>query len=539
MSQSPLQPIHLLLPMSGQGTRFQKAGYTQPKPLIPVSGKPMIERLLSVFPESWPTTAILAENHFKTELPNVLKAVRPKITLKEIGQHQKGPGFALRSVLDTIPEDAPVLVSYCDYGMSWDPSHFEEFVRSTNCDACLVSYRGFHAHYLSPVPYAYSRMDGERVVEVKEKGWFGNDRELEYASCGAYYFRTAGLLRKALDEQDARELVLNGESYTSLTVQALLAADPKAHVRVFEIPYFYQWGTPEDLEIYEYWSKTLKSYSRFQGTAYSSFATEQVLMPMCGLGSRFTSITPLPKPFIPIDSRPMYREALASLPKGKVGIVALKQHESFLNQSKAKTDNVQYLDATPSGQALSVAAGLPLLKDDGDIIISSCDHGIVLDPAVWKSFKTQSKADAAIFTVQGFPGGKRKPNAYAWVEIENPKTTFSPVRNVSVKKPISDKPEKDHLLVGTFWFKNKKVLQQGLERLIAKDTRVNGEVYLDSIFNELIELGLKVEVIPLDGYINWGDPDSLAESLYWQEVHFGRSYTRRPRFPGVVLNEKV
>lgn len=525
--------IHLLLPMSGQGTRFQKAGYKLPKPLIPVSGRPMIERLLANFPARWPSVAVMSDNHASTDLKSVLLKMRPDMTVCEIPAHAKGPGFALLKALEYVPADAPVLVSYCDYGMSWDAARFEEFVEKTGCDACLVSYRGFHAHYLSPVPYAYSRMNGERVVEVKEKGWFGPDRELEYASCGAYYFRTASLLKEALAVQEQKKLLMNGESYTSLTIQALLEAYPGAHVRVFEIPYFYQWGTPEDLRIFEYWEKTLSAAAKYQGESAAEYRVDQILIPMCGLGSRFAALTETPKPFIQIGEKMMYEEAIESLPKGNTHIVALEKHGQHFAHRKT---SITLLDSTPNGQALSVLAGLPSLADKGDIIISACDHAIVLNPKDWQAFRSKPDADAAIFTIQGFPGGARKPEAFAWVATE-PKSTgsFPQVERVSVKKPLGDNPINDHLLVGTFWFKNKKILQEGIEKIIGKDIRVNGEIYLDSVFNELISSGLKIRIIPLEGYINWGDPDSLAESLYWQEVFFGRSYARRPRFPGVTL----
>ena len=61
---------------------------------------------------------------------------------------------------------------------------------------------------------------------------------------------------------------------------------------------------------------------------------------------------------------------------------------------------------------------------------------------------------------------------------------------------------------------------------------INGELYLDGIFNFFIEQGLTVREIPLDGYINWGDPDSLKESLYWQELFFARKVQPRAPFPG-------
>jgi NDP-sugar pyrophosphorylase family protein len=35
--------INIVIPMAGRGSRFSKAGYELPKPLLPVQGRPMIE----------------------------------------------------------------------------------------------------------------------------------------------------------------------------------------------------------------------------------------------------------------------------------------------------------------------------------------------------------------------------------------------------------------------------------------------------------------------------------------------------------------
>ena len=81
--------MQMLFPMSGQGLRIKNAGWALPKPLIPVSGQPMIERLLQKIPMECPCTFVLAENHQTTNLKTYLN---------------------LRS---------PILVSYCDYGLKW------------------------------------------------------------------------------------------------------------------------------------------------------------------------------------------------------------------------------------------------------------------------------------------------------------------------------------------------------------------------------------------------------------------------------------
>jgi NDP-sugar pyrophosphorylase family protein len=524
-------PIHLLIPMSGQGTRYQAAGYTEPKPLIPVSGIPMIERVLSAFPAHWPTHFIMAENHNSTSLPALLKTLRPEGTQQAIPRHTLGPGHAIASGVKLVPENHAVLVSYCDYGMSWDAHQFETFVRDSDCDACVISYRGFHPHYLSPTKYAYSRLVGENVVEVREKGSFTENRENEFASTGGYYFKTAELLSQALEFQQKHKLEMNGELYTSLTVEALLQMKPDARVRVFEIQRFFQWGTPEDLKTFEYWERTFQSYNQLPRERPT---VDQVLMPMAGFGSRFSHITDLPKPLIPVGDQPMFEAALLSLPEAKkTVVVTLKE---VAEQLRSKKMDIVSLESTPSGQALSTEAGVSSLDFKKEVLVSACDHGIVLSPHIWNTFHQSPDCDAAIFSMQGFLGADKKPNAYAYIVPESSPSLGDPtplVKSVSVKKPVSSVPSNDHVLVGTFWFRSAEILQKGIDELKLRDVRVNGELYLDSVFECLMSMGHRVRIIPLDAYIGWGDPDLLSESIYWQEVFCGKAFSGRDRFPNV------
>ena len=77
------------------------------------------------------------------------------------------------------------------------------------------------------------------------------------------------------------------------------------------------------------------------------------------------------------------------------------------------------------------------------------------------------------------------------------------------------------------------MLRNLIDEIVRRDIRVNNELYLDSALQCLVDRGCKVRMIRLDGYLCWGDPDSLAEALYWQEVHLGRKLGRRHRYPEV------
>lgn len=495
--------------MSGKGTRYQKAGYTDPKPLIAVNGIPMIERLLESFPKEWPVTFILAEDHKNTELPKLLENLRPEGKQFFTATQVKGPSHAVAEFSAQIDDRLPVLISYCDYGMKWNAKEFQKFVKTSNCDACVVSYLGFHAHYLSPVTYAYSRMQGERVVEIKEKGSFTENRENEFASCGAYYFKSLGLFNQAYEFQQKNNLQLNDEYYTSLTVEALLRLNPKSEVRIFEIERFYQWGTPADLQDYEYWEQTFAHRSEEKPEQMP----DQLLIPMAGLGSRLAELNKIPKPLVMSAGKSMYRRAVESLPKASKTVFVTR--EQIANKMKLeKFEQIIALDYIPAGQALTTELGVKALDQRKPVWVTACDHSFFFDEHQWKNLVKNLNPDAVVFTIKNFPGVYRKPMSFSYVKADE-KNNF---QGISVKKPISENPRQDHLLVGTFWFKSAEILQQGISSLKEENSAVNGELYLDGIFDHLLKLNLRIHIFELSGYINWGDIESFKEATYWYET---------------------
>jgi NDP-sugar pyrophosphorylase family protein len=526
--------MQLVIPMSGQGTRYKAAGYNLPKPLIPINGIPMIERLLKKFPTHWPTTFVLAENHKDTGLVEFLKKIRPQCNIFYVPKNSEGPALALEEATRHLPASDPVLVSYCDYGIKWDPFDFEDFVKISQCDACLISYRGFHAHYLSDVKYAYSKIQHNRVIEVKEKGSFTEQRENEFASCGAYYFKSNSLLIDALKYQKNKNLKTNGEFYTSLTTQAIIEMNPQARIKIYEIPYFLQWGTPQDLKIYEYWEQTYLNYLKFSDSYFinSEYQCDQILMPMAGLGSRIYDTLKIPKPLLNINELPMYKQALYSFPKAKKSIfVTLKA--IYTQMSIDENEEATALEKTPAGQALTTELGLSKCDPNQSLVVTSCDHSVVIDPKKWTKFKENPDCDCAIFTVKGFPGVLRSSLSFSYIKSEpsNVSDFFPKVSVVSVKKPLSNAPEDESLLIGSFWFKNPSIAQIGINLLKSANETTNGELYLDSIFKYLISSGMTVREFPIDGYINWGDTNSLKEALYYYEYFCGFSLQKRSPFP--------
>ena len=57
--------MQIVIPMSGFGERFRRAGYSVPKPLIEVDGKPIIQHVIEMFPGEEKFIFICNENHLQ------------------------------------------------------------------------------------------------------------------------------------------------------------------------------------------------------------------------------------------------------------------------------------------------------------------------------------------------------------------------------------------------------------------------------------------------------------------------------------------
>jgi NDP-sugar pyrophosphorylase family protein len=246
--------MQIVIPMSGSGNRFREAGYKDPKPLIKVDGHPIIDHVVSMFPGETDFTFICSEEHLATtNMREVLTGIAPKVKIVPIKPHKLGPVYAVLMAKDHFDDEKPTVVSYCDYFASWDYTDFKKTMASLNCDGCVPCYRGFHPHLLLPNLYAGVRAnDKNQLLEIREKFSFTENKMDTWQSSGAYYFRTGAIVKKYFQRLIDRKVSCKDEYYVSL-VYNLLVEDGLT-TQVYPQEYFCQWGTPQDLEIYQAWS---------------------------------------------------------------------------------------------------------------------------------------------------------------------------------------------------------------------------------------------------------------------------------------------
>ena len=194
--------MQIVIPMSGFGERFRRAGYSVPKPLIPVEGKPIVAHVIDLFPGETDFVFICNQDHLDDpafRMAETLRRYCPTGRIVGIPAHKTGPIGAVLRAREYIRPDDPVVVNYCDFTCYWDWNDFKTFVAETGCAGAVPAYRGFHPHSMGSTFYAYIREENLWMRGIQEKKPFTDQPLDEFASSGTYYFDSGKLCLGAFD----------------------------------------------------------------------------------------------------------------------------------------------------------------------------------------------------------------------------------------------------------------------------------------------------------------------------------------------------
>jgi len=245
--------MKIVIPMAGTGNRFVEKGYIDPKPLIKVNGKMIIEYILEMFDvEKDEFDFICNDVHLKTtNMRKVLKKLVPGAKIVSMPQHKLGPVYTVKAVYDLIDDNEEVIISYCDNPHLWDRKDFKKKMKLGKFDGCVLTHTGFHPHTLAHTKMAFVKGEDNILEEIKEKACYTDNPLNEHASTGVYYFRKGKYIKKYFDQAMEEDINYNGEYYVTLVYNLLVRDGLK--VGYYDTPYVTVFGTPEEVENFEAW----------------------------------------------------------------------------------------------------------------------------------------------------------------------------------------------------------------------------------------------------------------------------------------------
>ena len=536
--------MQIVIPMSGFGERFRRAGYAVPKPLIEVDGKPIIGHVIDLFPGETDFIFICNEDHLANpdyRMAQILKDLCPTGKVIGIPAHKLGPIHAVRQVEHLLDPDRSVVVNYCDFTCYWNWDHFKSFVAETGCAGAIPAYKGFHPHTLGTTNYAYIKEAADEnsgqvssddigvassrsvwALDIQEKQPYTDNRMEEFASSGTYYFASAKIMSDAFKQTMDQNINVGGEYYVSLAYKPMFALGAK--VAAYPLQHFMQWGTPNDLNEYNSWSDTFK---RLINPDMVSSPAGSLVIPMAGMGKRFADEGYiLTKPLIPVSGKAMAIQAIEDLPKSKYQSLVLRSDMPGLADIQKEIQEyfpnsvMTLVPQVTEGQACTALIGLDALEkslignkldDVAPITFGACDNGVLFNQAAYQALINNPEVDVIVWGARGHTNAVRKPQMFGWIDAN----TDGRINTISVKTPLAS-PATDPIVIGTFTFKNPSDARRAIDTLIVRNGRINGEFYLDSCINDAIELGLRCHLFEVDSFISWGTPNDLKTFEYWQ-----------------------
>jgi len=236
--------MNVLIPMAGAGSRFEKAGYTFPKPLIDVSGKPMIQVVVENLNIEANYIYVVQKAHReKYNLDTLLNLITPDCKIVEVDGLTEGAACTALLAKSHIDNDNPLFFANSDQFVEWDSNEFMYKITESDSDGGIVTFKATHPKW------SFAKVNSQGLVtEVAEKNPIS-----DLATVGYYYWKKGSDFVKYAEQMIDNDTRVNGEFYVCPVFNE--AVQDSKRIKTFNADRMWGLGTPEDLNYY------LKNYS--------------------------------------------------------------------------------------------------------------------------------------------------------------------------------------------------------------------------------------------------------------------------------------
>ncbi|MDN6280231.1 MAG: nucleotidyltransferase [Psychroflexus sp.] len=195
--------MKIIVPMAGRGSRLRPHTLTVPKPLIPIAGKPIVQRLVEdiagVLDEKIDEIAFIISEDFGQEIENKLTEIAKSLNAKPSIYYQDKPlgtGHAIMCAKESL--SGPAVVAYADTLFKAD------FNLDKDADAVM-----WVKQVDNPSAFGVVKLNADnQIVDLVEKP---EDFVSDLAVIGIYYFKDVAVLKSKLEEVIDENIMRGGE----------------------------------------------------------------------------------------------------------------------------------------------------------------------------------------------------------------------------------------------------------------------------------------------------------------------------------------
>jgi NDP-sugar pyrophosphorylase family protein len=230
--------MKVLIPMAGEGSRFVKEGYTFPKPLIDVNGRPMIQTVVENLDFDCEYIFLVRKAHIDQYggiIDTLARITNGNFTYIPVDGLTEGAACTALLAEEQINTDEDLLIANSDQFIEYEPQNFNMLKNLTTVDAMVFTFNAVHPKW----SFVKTNSRGY-IIEVAEKKPISN-----IATCGIYWYRRGSDFVKYAKQMVEKNVRVNNEFYIAPVYNELIGAGKT--LIPFYVSEMWGIGTPEDL----------------------------------------------------------------------------------------------------------------------------------------------------------------------------------------------------------------------------------------------------------------------------------------------------
>jgi dTDP-glucose pyrophosphorylase len=231
--------MKILIPMAGEGSRFAKEGYTFPKPLVDVNGKPMIQGVVENLDFDAEYIFLVRKDHLEkydglyTTLDRITNS---RFKIIQVDSITEGAACTALLAKEWIDTDEDILIANSDQIVKYRPENFLTIKNMIATDGIIFTFNSVHPKW------SFAKInDCGLVTYVAEKIPISN-----IATCGIYWYRKGRDFVEAAERMISKNIRVNNEFYIAPVYNEMISSGKT--VIPFFVQEMYGIGTPEDLK---------------------------------------------------------------------------------------------------------------------------------------------------------------------------------------------------------------------------------------------------------------------------------------------------
>jgi len=237
--------LNIVIPMAGAGSRFALAGYTDPKPLIPINGMPMINLVIkNLTPKRHHRFIFICQNeHIKNyDLRTKLNEWAPGSIVVGLDGLTDGAARTVLTAKHLIDNSDELMIANSDQYVDIDINDYLEEIEKRKLDGAIMTMKA------NDPKWSFVDLNNEKLVtRVVEKEVISDE-----ATVGIYNFSRGSDFVSAAKNMIDQNLRSNNEFYVAPSYNLLISRGLRFGIYNIgeERSGMYGLGIPADLDFF-------------------------------------------------------------------------------------------------------------------------------------------------------------------------------------------------------------------------------------------------------------------------------------------------